>query len=403
MNQNFRDNYQTLMMYLPCIVDCLLEKGIILDKVMIGYDFRCHSPVVFNHLVSLFPPNITICDIGLTTTPAIAHLAKRELLPAIMITASHNPILENGLKVFTNSGYPIFITDENDILNNLFVKASVCKTNNSVRIWSENDYYGLVWNERLFVNSKLSWIFTSGMESLIKKLKFQDTIHFDEEPDPEKRVIAPYLQDTNGYIISVDGDADKCIIYKDRLRINENKIITSLFLSYNTEVLVTNYEFNSCYYSFLRNIGKNVQQVSIGDQFILEKIVSTEYFGAEPNGHYIVPKTSSPDAILSALHYVKTCENIFLPEFSQSKIKVSYSTQESLEKDYQQLLDQKSMILDEVSFCVLEEFNRILIRKSKWEKSIVIVIDGTRAKERLNKLVSKLSGYKNRRVDYVGS
>lgn len=400
MTYNFRDNYDVLIKYLPCIVDCLLKKNVIIDKVIIGIDFRYHSLTVFNRLVSLFPPNITIYDIGVTTTPSIAYLAKKESSPAIMITASHNPIMENGLKVFTSYGYPISIGDENDIRNHLCIKDPVRYYSNTVNTWHDNSYYEALQKERLSVNTKLAWIFTSGMKPIIEKLKFKDTVYFDEEPDPELRSIDSYQHDNNSYVISVDGDADKCIIYKDKLRVNENKIITSLFLSYNAEVLVTNYEFSHYFCSFSRN-KKNIQQVSVGAQHILEKIVFTEYFGAEPNGHYIVPNTSAPDAILSALHYIKNCKNISLPKCSQSKIVVSYTMKDCLEKDYQQLLVKKSIILDELTFCILEEINRILVRKSKWENSIVIVIDGTNAKEKLTELSSNLSGLKTRRIDYV--
>ncbi|MCC6673185.1 MAG: phosphoglucosamine mutase [Planctomycetes bacterium] len=75
-------------------------------KVLIGNDGRASAEWILAALVGgLNATEVTAIDVGLLTTPALAYLTRREPVQAgIMISASHNPADDNGIKIFGHDG-----------------------------------------------------------------------------------------------------------------------------------------------------------------------------------------------------------------------------------------------------------------------------------------------------------
>jgi phosphoglucosamine mutase len=68
---------------------------------LLGHDPRQSSPV----LAAAFARGVArSVDVGMVPTPALAHLSAERQLPAAMITASHNPWHDNGVKIFAAGG-----------------------------------------------------------------------------------------------------------------------------------------------------------------------------------------------------------------------------------------------------------------------------------------------------------
>jgi phosphoglucosamine mutase len=87
-----------------------------LRKVVIGMDTRESGPSIAASLGSgLKRHNVEIRFAGVTTTPGIAYLAKTgDFAAGVMISASHNPYLDNGIKVIGHSGFKL--PDETEAL-----------------------------------------------------------------------------------------------------------------------------------------------------------------------------------------------------------------------------------------------------------------------------------------------
>src|SRR4051812_49666188 len=49
----------------------------------------------------------SVCDLGVLPTPAVAFLSAQEGVPAAMISASHNPFPDNGIKLFAPGGHKL--------------------------------------------------------------------------------------------------------------------------------------------------------------------------------------------------------------------------------------------------------------------------------------------------------
>lgn len=75
------------------------------DRVVIGRDPRESGPVLQAALASgLAAEGVDVDDLGIVPTPAVAMFAARDGVPGVVITASHNPYHDNGVKIFGAGG-----------------------------------------------------------------------------------------------------------------------------------------------------------------------------------------------------------------------------------------------------------------------------------------------------------
>ena len=99
-----------------------LRKDSPVPRVIIGEDPRESSRWIAESVAAgLQSSGAKISYAGVVTTPAIAFLSKRDSFDAgIMISASHNPFMDNGIKVFATSGYKLPDADEKHVEDLIF-------------------------------------------------------------------------------------------------------------------------------------------------------------------------------------------------------------------------------------------------------------------------------------------
>jgi phosphoglucosamine mutase len=96
----------------------LLQKsGVDEIRVVVGNDGRESAPWILESLAQgLVAAEVPVSDIGLCTTPALAFLARTQPFAAgIMISASHNPAHDNGIKIFAHDGKKLADADEREL------------------------------------------------------------------------------------------------------------------------------------------------------------------------------------------------------------------------------------------------------------------------------------------------
>ncbi|MGH9205146.1 MAG: phosphoglucosamine mutase, partial [Acidimicrobiales bacterium] len=75
------------------------------DRFLIGRDTRVSGPMLQAALsAGIASEGIDVTDVGVIPTPGLAWLSADRLLPAAMISASHNPFHDNGIKLLTSGG-----------------------------------------------------------------------------------------------------------------------------------------------------------------------------------------------------------------------------------------------------------------------------------------------------------
>ena len=73
------------------------------QKVVVGYDPRESSPDLADALLSGLE-GVEVDMLGVAPTPAVAYFGAKDGVPALMISASHNPYHDNGVKIFAPGG-----------------------------------------------------------------------------------------------------------------------------------------------------------------------------------------------------------------------------------------------------------------------------------------------------------
>ena len=91
-------------------------------RVVIGMDTRESGPVLAGQVAAgLAQAGAEACFAGLTTTPGVAYLTRTEdFVAGVMISASHNPFEDNGLKAFDHSGYKLPDATEHALEGRMF-------------------------------------------------------------------------------------------------------------------------------------------------------------------------------------------------------------------------------------------------------------------------------------------
>ena len=86
-------------------------------KILVGQDTRMSSPWIFEHLkTGIASTPSTIEDAGVIPTPGVALLTKTgDYAGGVMISASHNPYEDNGIKVFASNGTKVNDADEAEL------------------------------------------------------------------------------------------------------------------------------------------------------------------------------------------------------------------------------------------------------------------------------------------------
>lgn len=95
----------------------LQKRGGDRKRVLCGNDGRESAPWILESLTQgLAAADVSVADVGLCSTPALAFLARTQPYDAaIMISASHNPATDNGIKIFAHDGHKLADAAEREL------------------------------------------------------------------------------------------------------------------------------------------------------------------------------------------------------------------------------------------------------------------------------------------------
>jgi len=86
------------------------------SQFVVGRDTRRSGPLLQSAFsAGLASEGVSVCDVGVLTTPALALLAKERRIPAAVVSASHNPFGDNGIKLFSAGGTKVAVETERAI------------------------------------------------------------------------------------------------------------------------------------------------------------------------------------------------------------------------------------------------------------------------------------------------
>ena len=310
------------------------------NRVIIGKDTRISGYMLETALTSgLVASGMDVFLVGPMPTPAVAHLTKSMGCGAgIMLTASHNPYEDNGLKIFGPDGYKLSDALEAEVEREILSEVqhpmvSPDKIGKAFRIDDARGRYVEYAKQSLgptdLSGLKLVVDCGHGAAYLLAPLIFKElgakVTKLGVEPDglninagvgalhPEHAAKAVREQGAD-LGISFDGDADR-VIFTDETgaAVSGDRILTLCALAMQQEgvlrgsTMACTVMSNLGLHEAMRRAGVRVLTTPVGDRHVIEALRAGGYaFGGENSGHLIfADHATTGDGILSALQVLR--------------------------------------------------------------------------------------------------
>ena len=311
-------------------------------KIVIGKDTR-RSSYMFEYALAagLTASGADAYLLHVTTTPSVSYVVRTEDFDCgIMISASHNPFNDNGIKVLNENGQKISADIEARIEAYLDgeIEELPLATGEDIGCTVDfasgrNRYIGHLISIPChdFKNIKVGLDCSNGSSSAIAKSVFDalraKTYVINNDPDGTNinracgsthiEVLQKYVVD-NGLDIgfAYDGDADRCIAVDHKGNIIDgDKIlyVCGKFLKsqgkLNGNTVVSTVMSNMGLYKAFEAEGINYEQTAVGDKYVAENMLENNYsIGGEQSGHVIFSRyAATGDGILTSLMIMEAC------------------------------------------------------------------------------------------------
>ena len=287
--------------------------------VLLGRDTRASGPEILEQLVTGLGGEVV--DLGVVPTPAVSALcAAREAVAGVVITASHNPWHDNGLKVVDGQGRKLSLEAEaqleDRILNGTF---TFTETLRAQRVDGALQYLGLL-DEKVGHMSlrgvRIALDCANGAGHLTAPRALAslgaEVRPIGVEPDGRNinhglgavhpRVLAKHVVETGADVgICLDGDADRCILV-DRAGVVVDGDALLLLLADQPGVVGT-VMCNAALERQLANRGLGFVRTAVGDRNVAGVMARNGWpVGGEPSGHVLLADGfPTGDGLLTAL------------------------------------------------------------------------------------------------------
>lgn len=315
------------------------------DNVIIGSDTRASKDMFASALsAGLTSAGANVYLLGICPTPCVSYLTKnKDFKAGIMISASHNPFYDNGIKIFNEFGEKINASLEQAIEEYIDDLRSI-KLATSQEIGRIYDYqYGIdeyinylisttnqdLSNFKLLIdcaNGSASYV----AEDLTNKLNINADF-IGNNPDGYNinlncgsthldNLSKEILNSSYDLGIAFDGDADRMLVVDKKGRHIDGDLIMyvcALALIPQNKLkdnsIVTTVMSNLGFYNALKNADIAYEQTAVGDKYVYERLVEKDLsLGGEQSGHIIFKDYASTGdgllsmiQLLSALNYLQ--------------------------------------------------------------------------------------------------
>lgn len=305
-------------------------------RIVIGKDTR-RSSYMFEYALAagLTASGADAYLLHVTTTPSVSYVVRTEDFDCgLMISASHNPYYDNGIKVINSEGHKMeaeveakieaYIDGEIDEIP-LATKENIGRTVDYAA--GRNRYIGHLISlaTRSFKDMRVGLDCANGSASSVAKSVFDalgaKTYVINNEPNGVNintncgsthiEVLQEYVKEKHLDVgFAYDGDADRCIAVDENGNVVDGDRIMYVCGKYLMEqgklkdnTVVTTIMSNLGLYKACDKIGMKYEQTAVGDKYVYENMLKNGYvLGGEQSGHIIFSKHArTGDGILTSL------------------------------------------------------------------------------------------------------
>lgn len=303
-------------------------------RAVVGRDTRASGEFLDHGISSgLASSGVDVTRVGILPTPAIAHLtATQDIDLGVMISASHNPFQDNGIKFFARGGYKLEDSVEDEIeallgkVTDLPTGAGVGRVIKGETVADQNYINHLVDSVstdltglRIVVDASNGAASHVGPAAL--RAAGAEVIVINASPDglnindacgsthPER--LQAYVCNVGADMgVAYDGDADRCLAVDAEGRLVDGDQIMGMLAvgmkadgTLGSDTLVVTVMSNLGLVLAMKEHGIRTVQTGVGDRYVLEKMLSGGYtLGGEQSGHVIdTIHSTTGDGVLTSL------------------------------------------------------------------------------------------------------
>ncbi len=393
-------------------------------RILIGKDTRISSDILESALIAgITSVGADVELLGVVPTPAVAYLVRYyEADAGVMISASHNSVEYNGIKLFSSTGFKLPDDVENEI------EALILDTPEKMTLVDGSDVgrvktmYGAVseYNEHIqsTVDGKFQGLLvaidcangsaSATAESLFYKFG-AEYVYINNEPDGlniNDKCGSTHMEQLVELVkkrgcdvgFAFDGDADRCLAVDEKGNIIDGDKLIAILSRYMKEIgtlknntAVVTVMSNLGFHRFMNENKIETVCTKVGDRYVLEEMLNNGYnIGGEQSGHIIfLDHATTGDGQLTAaqtLELLSKCKRPLsqlvkdIPDFPQLLVNVKIT------EDKKGLWEKTQKITDIIAQAeqAMGENGRILVRESGTEPLVRVMIEGKDKKEVLH-------------------
>lgn len=407
-------------------------------RIVIGKDTRRSSYMLeYSIVAGITASGADAYMLHVTTTPSVSYVARQDDFDCgIMITASHNPYYDNGIKVINRYGEKL------DDKTTAFIEAYIdgnmsklginmddipfAKRDNIGRIVDyvsgRNRYVGYLISlaSNSYKDLKIGLDCANGASWMIAKSVFgalgAKTVVIGAQPDGLNvnndcgsthidnlcRLVKEQHLDVG---FAFDGDCDRCIAVDENGQVVDGDAMMYILGKrlkargmLNKNTVVATIMSNSGLISSLEEAGISCEQTTVGDRFVYECMQNNDYsLGGEQSGHIIMRKyATTGDGLLTAIMVSEEiCDSkLSLAKLAEPvKLYPQYTKNVRVKDKAAVLKDEK--VLSEVKAveALIKGKGRVLLRQSGTEPVIRVMLE--------TETMDKCTEYADRVVDKI--
>lgn len=275
---------------------------------------------------------------GEITTPGVAFLTKKYDFDAgIVISASHNPFQDNGIKIFSPSGRKIDEATEREIEKDIYgekkSETAKCSVDSSKAAEFQNAYLEYLASE--FANLSLQNLkmvvdCANGAAYKLAPHLFEtfgaDVIAVNHHPNGRninencgslhlENLQAKVIEEKADFGVAFDGDADRALFVDEKGNLVDGDATLWAMANHlkahnrlNKDTVVATVMSNLGLEVALRKKNIELRRTAVGDKYVLQELLNSDSsIGGEQSGHIIFPfRSLVGDGMLTALFLLET-------------------------------------------------------------------------------------------------
>ena len=383
-------------------------------KVVIGRDTRISCDMIEHALTAgLTSTGVNVMTVGTIPTPAIAYLTKTiETDSGIMISASHNPYQDNGIKIFGPDGFKL--TDEQELEIESLIDNSEQIKNASFekigKVYGGNELtQKYIQHIKQSITGDLSEIkialdcangATTGvapfifgdLEADIETIGCQPNgVNINDNVGSTKiETISEFVKENNVDVgFAFDGDGDRVLAVDANGNIVDGDKIMFILAKHLKEqgelkdnMVVSTVMSNIGFYKAIEENGLQSVKTAVGDRYVVEEMRKNDYsLGGEQSGHIVLMNyATTGDGILTAVKLAsiikstgKSLEELAseVSIYPQKLVNIKVIDKKAAMEDYEILAECEKVEKE------LEGNGRILLRASGTENLIRVMVEAS--------------------------